>query len=315
MWLSERILYHAAKKFYRTELAQSEEMAEALSNSESYHQYRKVCLDKVLSAARQYGVDVQNQIVLDLGCSDGALTPFYVEEGARHVIGVDIDADAVEFANQHYATDAVEFRLCDTKSLPVTDATVDRIMCYDVFEHVANPLDVLQECRRVLKPGGQMLIGTWGWYHPFAPHLWSTMPVPWAHVVFSERTMLRTCRRVYQSDWYVPNMHDFDRDGIRIEDKYQHESISNEYLNKYLVRDFERVFRQSGLNFKVHSQPFSSRYAAWTRPLLKVPFLREFVTAYIWVVLERPMEPLETRLVKRQLPKRSSPPPVAVSIT
>ncbi len=56
---------------------------------------------------------------------------------------------------------------------------VDVVLCYDVFEHVSRPAAVLDECYRILKPGGKMLIGTWGWYHPFAPHLWSTMPVPW----------------------------------------------------------------------------------------------------------------------------------------
>ncbi|MCA9051412.1 MAG: class I SAM-dependent methyltransferase [Planctomycetaceae bacterium] len=294
MRLSEGVLFHLAKRLYHTGLAHSADMKEALSDDESFHQYRRDCLGKVLVAAEQYGVDIRGRDVLDLGCSDGALTPFYVTAGARHVTGVDIDEAAVRSAEQKYASETVDFSVCDTTTIPLPGASYDCVMCYDVFEHVANPAEVLAECCRVLKPGGKMLIGTWGWYHPFAPHLWSTMPVPWAHLFFSESTVLRTCRRVYQADWYVPNMHDFAPDGTRIADKYTHESISKDYLNKYLISDFEAAFRKSGLRFTIHPQPFGSKWASWTRCLLGVPLLREFITSYIWVVLERPSQPAAT---------------------
>ena len=136
-----------------------------------------------------------------------------------------------------------------------------------------------------------MLIGTWGWYHPFAPHLWAAMPVLWAHVFVSERTLLRACRRVYRSSWYVPIYHDFDSSDQRCADRYTNESISPEYLNKYLVCDFERVFRESGLESQVLLEPFSSSYAAWTKPFLRIPFLREFFHSYLWAVLQKPCSP------------------------
>lgn len=304
MWLSEKLLFAVTKKMFGSRLGQSEEMSEALSNDEHYADYRRQCLDKVLAAAQANGVSCVGKDVLDLGCYDGAISYGYLEAGARHVTGVDIDEAAVRAAQQKRSDDRIDFRHSQTSTLPLSDSSVDCIFCYDVFEHVEKPAAVLRECRRVLRPGGKMLIGTWGWYHPFAPHLWSTMPVPWAHVLFSERTMLRTCRRVYQSDWYVPNMHDFDEDGQRKPDKYTHESIPTDYLNKYLIRDFERVFRRSGLTYRIVPERFSSRWAAWTTPLLNVPFLKEFFTAYIWVVLERPTRDQRTRT--HRLPSESA---------
>src|SRR5206468_219311 len=149
--------------------------------------------------------------------------------------------------------------------------SIDVILCYDVFEHVSKPAAMLAECKRVLRSGGRMLIGTWGWYHPFAPHLWSTMPVPWAHLLVSERTLLRACRRVYHSPWYVPTFHDLDANGHRYQDRYVEEQISTDYLNKYLLRDFERTFEESGLRWRVQLQPFGSRWARWTKPFLTVP--------------------------------------------
>jgi len=288
MTLAESLLYALTKRLSQRNMGKSHKMTEALADENSYADYRAKCVDKVLDAARQYKVEWQDRDVLDLGCYDGAVSRGYLAAGARSVIGIDIDEPAVLSAQSTNTDDRIDFRVSGTKAFPVDDASIDTIFSYDVFEHVEHPAPILEECYRVLRPGGKLLIGTWGWYHPFAPHLWSTMPVPWAHVVFSEKTMLRTCRRVYESDWYVPNMHDFDKDGQRIPEKYTHESIPTSFVNKYLVRDFERTFRQSPLRYQIYPQGFRSRYAAWTKPLLHVPLINEFFTAYIWVVLERP---------------------------
>jgi SAM-dependent methyltransferase len=269
-------------------------MKDALQSKESYADYRLTRAQEITDAAKRSGVQLAGQIVLDLGCSDGAISPYYLEAGASEVIGVDIDAAAIDAAKRQHARPGLSFHLSDTDRLPLSDQSVNVIIAYDVFEHVAVPAALLEECHRVLTPGGQLLIGTWGWHHPFAPHLWSTMPVPWAHVFFSERTLLRTCRRVYHSDWYTPNMHDFDENGERIQDRYLNESIDTSYLNKFLVRDFERTFETSQLDWTLQPQPFSSPLASWTRLFLKTPWIREFFTAYFWAVLTRP-EAVERR--------------------
>ncbi len=299
MKLAENLLYALSKRLYLRNMGQSQEMTQALTNADSYADFRLDCLNKVLNAARTYGVAWQDKDVLDLGCYDGAISQGYLDAGARSVIGVDIDEPAVLKAQPGFTDERLQFRVSGTGAFPLNDECIDTIFSYDVFEHVEYPASILSESYRILRPGGKLLIGTWGWYHPFAPHLWSTMPVPWAHVLFSERTMLRTCRRVYHSDWYKPNMHDFDENGQRIAEKYAHEKIPTDYLNKYLVRDFDRVFRESPFKYQIYPQRFSSRWAAWTTPLLSVPLLKEFFTAYIWVVLERPA------LVAKSKPIRS----------
>ena len=288
MKLAEQLLYALAKRMYQRNPGQSERMTEALVDDESYGLYRRECFNTIRDSSSRHHVPLSGCHVLDLGCYDGTITENYLDAGATRVTGVDIDEAAIDRAQRSYTDSRLDFRVGRKTALPVDDSCVDSIICYDVFEHVEKPAALLQECHRVLKPGGRMLIGTWGWYHPFAPHLWSIMPVPWAHVVFSERTMLRVCRRIYHSDWYVPNMHDFDADGERKPDKFDYESIPTDYLNKFLIRDFEQVFRNSPLQYQIHSQRFSSRWAAWTQPLLTVPFLKEFFTSYIWVVLRRP---------------------------
>jgi 2-polyprenyl-3-methyl-5-hydroxy-6-metoxy-1,4-benzoquinol methylase len=288
MWVAEQLLYLTAKSLYRSELAHSQVMKDSLANPEKYRDYRFSTFAIIEKALKRFEVPISDKVVVDLGCYDGAITKAYLAQGAKSVIGVDIDAQAIATAERANADEPrLSFRVSSINRIPLADESIDSIISYDVFEHVSRPAAILAECHRILSPGGKMLIGTWGWKHPYAPHLWATMPVPWAHCLVSERTLLRVCRRVYQSRWYVPNMYDLDETGRKIQNRYSHDSISLEYLNKLQICDFEKIFRDSGLEYRIYPEPFGSRYARWTRFFLKTPWIREFITAYIWVVLQR----------------------------
>ena len=288
MRIAELALLKLARALHRTEVAHSSQMKAALADPDSYDGYRSAEIHRVITAATRYGVALSGKRVLDFGCNDGALSPGYLRHGATHVFGVDIDAAAVARARQLHAQPRVTFEVGTPTTIPLDDASVDTVVSYDVFEHVARMPAILQELTRILSPRGQVLVGTWGWWHPFAPHLWTAMPVPWAHLLVSERTLLAACRRVYLSDWYVPTMHDLDANGRKRDDKYRATKISTDYLNKYLIRDFERDFRASGFNHETHLVPFGSSYAAWTAALLPVPWLRELLAGYVWFVLTKP---------------------------
>ena len=200
MSLPETILFSLAKRLYQSELGHSSEMKDALQSENAYADFRSQQSQFVLNAAAACGIRLKGKVVVDFGCFDGAITSRYADAEATHVYGIDIDKDAIAKARQHHSRDHITFLESDVKRMPLQDSSVDVILCYDVFEHVAHPADMLHECYRILRPGGQLLIGTWGWYHPFAPHLWSTMPVPWAHV-FSQnghccaRATVSTIRR------------------------------------------------------------------------------------------------------------------------
>ena len=51
----------------------------------------------------------------------------------------------------------IDYR-CDIASVPVADATFDAILCTEVLEHVPNPIEVVQEMARLLKPGGRLML-------------------------------------------------------------------------------------------------------------------------------------------------------------
>ncbi len=288
MWISEQLLFQGVRALHQTEIAHSSEMKEALKDIEASDAYRASEIARILKAAERYQVPIAGKAVLDFGCNDGAISVRYLKEGASRVVGVDIDERALARARELHRDDRLMFVAGQVGTIPLEDQSIDSAVSCDVFEHVAQPVDILKELHRVLKPGGKMLIGTWSWWHPFAPHLWATMPVPWAHMLFSEKTVLRVCRRVYHSSWYVPTMHDFDEHGERLADKYTGDTISTDYLNKFLIRDFEHAFSEAGFQFETHAMPFGSPYAFWTRPFVRLPWLRELLSGYAWFVLTKP---------------------------
>ncbi|MER6144776.1 methyltransferase domain-containing protein [Streptomyces sparsogenes] len=103
---------------------------------------------------------------LDLGCGPGtdlaALAEAVTPSGT--VIGVDTDPEAVDRARERTADlPAVDVRLADAHALPLADASVDRARTDRVLQHVADPARVLAEARRVLRPGGRLVMGEPDW--------------------------------------------------------------------------------------------------------------------------------------------------------
>lgn len=123
--------------------------------------------------------------VLDLGCGDGQYLPLLLEHSER-VLGADRSKVALERAARR-APSAELSLVGEDGRLPIEDNTVDRIWCVDTIEHVVDTQVFLSEARRVLAPGGRILLATpahpfrlrfrlafGGWsefFDPFSPHL------------------------------------------------------------------------------------------------------------------------------------------------
>ena len=98
--------------------------------------------------------DVQNKLVVDLGCGSGeGLVPLR-RRGAR-VIGIDISPDLIAIAHkrlQKYEVDA-ELRVGSAYETHLPDESVDVVFCMAVLHHLQLDL-VKKEIRRILKPQG-----------------------------------------------------------------------------------------------------------------------------------------------------------------
>ena len=91
--------------------------------------------------------------ILDVGCGTGANLLMLSEYGDAE--GVDISKDALAFCRER-GLDKV--KLGAGEKLPYDDGTFDSVTAFDVVEHMDDDLAGLREMRRVLRPGGRVLL-------------------------------------------------------------------------------------------------------------------------------------------------------------
>jgi SAM-dependent methyltransferase len=100
--------------------------------------------------------------VLDFGAGTGWFSRMLAFLDCQ-AIAVDVSAKALGLGQRAFARDpvaaglSVEWRTFDGLTLPAEDSSVDRIVCYDSFHHVANQDAVLREFHRVLADGGRVV--------------------------------------------------------------------------------------------------------------------------------------------------------------
>ena len=97
----------------------------------------------------------EGSLLLDLACGGGLLAPHVAGKGHRHV-GLDLSPTALPQARAH-GVDAVRG---DVLHLPFADAVADVVVAGEVLEHVREPLDLVAEACRVLRPGGTLVLDT-----------------------------------------------------------------------------------------------------------------------------------------------------------
>ncbi|WP_327356223.1 class I SAM-dependent methyltransferase [Streptomyces sp. NBC_01304] len=98
-------------------------------------------------------------VVLDIGCGDGTAARAAAPLLAGHrVIGVDWSQDALKRAQSHMSY-VVRGELSDG-GLPLADASADAVLFSEVIEHLVDPDSALDELRRILKPGGHLMLST-----------------------------------------------------------------------------------------------------------------------------------------------------------
>ncbi len=102
---------------------------------------------------------VAGRCVLDAACGEGYGSALLAETASR-VVGVDVSPQAIEHASERYRAANLEFHQADCLALPFPDDEFDCVVSFETLEHLENHEGLLTEFRRVLRPGGFLLIST-----------------------------------------------------------------------------------------------------------------------------------------------------------
>jgi len=106
--------------------------------------------------ARRYA---QGKRVLDAGCGTGYGSAELAQSAAA-VTGVDISADAIEYASASYPIPGLRFLKSSCIAMPVPAESFDLVVAFEVIEHITDYRAFLTECARVLTREGLFMVSS-----------------------------------------------------------------------------------------------------------------------------------------------------------
>lgn len=119
---------------------------------------RQAKAHKIIAVLDDYCDDISSMSVLDISCSTGIISRFFSQHFSK-VTGIDIDEGAVAFAKTNNDVKNLEFHVMDALHTRFPDDSFDVVVCNQMYEHVPDAQQLLNEIRRVLVPGGVCYFG------------------------------------------------------------------------------------------------------------------------------------------------------------
>lgn len=230
--------------------------------------------------------------VLDFGCYfGGAALAWEQMYGINSIKGFDVSPTFIVGANRYakHIGSSAEFKDGFGENAPFPDQSFDTIVAIDVFEHVHDFQKVLQECERMLVPGGHLITIFPPYWHPYCHHL-KVSGTPFVHWVFSADTL-----REAQNEMLHAKGSAYAHFASK---KVPHYRLPS--LNGITVREARRLVRQQGWGIveeKTYGWPRIGRRArtgafkalgAVNSVLAKLPVLEEIFLDRVAVILKKP---------------------------
>jgi ubiquinone/menaquinone biosynthesis C-methylase UbiE len=241
-------------------------------SSKSYYNAQYGWAQTSFSLHSKY-LELEGKTVLDAGCGMGGKTAFYAEKGCKSIVGIDINEVSIEAARKYVKEKGlhnVEFVLGSLAEMPFEPDTFDIVIMNDSIEHITRPilLKALQECKRVLKPGGRICLEFPPWTSFDASHLYDYISIPWCQLLFSTKTLLNVMRGM------KPN-----QEVVTIT------SLIEQYeeLNRVTIKEFKGYIRQLGFNV-ISFELNMLLNMKWVR---YIPFIRKYWTRRVVAVLSK----------------------------
>ena len=101
---------------------------------------------------------IEKGILLDIGCGQGEFLGATLKKGGFNLWGLDISKKNIDFIKKTYKIDKVFNEtldsFCEKKDIPQFDA----VTLFEVIEHLANPKEVIENIKKIIKPGGSLIL-------------------------------------------------------------------------------------------------------------------------------------------------------------
>jgi tocopherol O-methyltransferase len=121
-------------------------------------------IDELLSWAQ---IDPANrpQTILDVGCGIGGSSLYLAERYGAKVTGITLSPVQANRAKQRARSaglaNTADFQVANALEMPFADNSFDLVWSLESGEHMPDKTKFIQECYRVLKPGGKLILATW----------------------------------------------------------------------------------------------------------------------------------------------------------
>jgi len=179
-------------------------------------------LERRLELMRRH-VDLEDKRILDLGCGVGAFMR-RLEEYSVTIYGTDVERPSLLQGSEEGIGNLM---LAVGERMPLRDESFDIVILHEVLEHVENDLQTLREIRRLLAPGGSVVIFVPNRLYPFETH----------GIFLGKRYVFGNIPFVN----YLPN---FVRNRLV------------PHARAYTKGGLRRIYRKAGLRAKVHTFVF-----------------------------------------------------------
>lgn len=226
--------------------------------------------------------DIIGKEIVEIGCGQGGISTFLAVNGAKLVIGTDINSEHLEIANQFKSKmendleinlqNRLKFKVEDAYQMTFESNTFDMVIADNVFEHFMQPEKVLSECFRILKPGGIVIIPNFNsYFSKYGAHLKYGLKMPWVNLIFSEKTICNTLYAMSKKDSNLLKAYP----GISPNTKQIRDLRAYKDLNGMTFSKFKNIAESNGFNLKsfVISPPFR-KFKFIFSLIYRIPFLK-----------------------------------------
>jgi len=200
--------------------------------------------DQVMEFLAGGGLTLEGRAVADIGSGDGIIDLGLALRGRpRSLVGYDVNLTSTEHlleqARRYAGVDALppnlSFASSEPERLPAADASFDVLVTWSAFEHVRDPIGLLREMRRVMRPDGVLFLQLWPFYHsPKGSHLWDWFPEPFHHLQQSTEEVEAAMRA---SDRHPPEWTEYMLSEFKT-------------LNRVTVDDLQASLRDAGFSVR-----------------------------------------------------------------